>query len=354
MDGSYAVIQEAAEYHHIDHIYLEMYYALCTGYTYKERTLSDLEYTYIISDYMKPSIRKINYLLNASSMEYYVNSFLPATRNWERLFDTEYIQNILRQKDTDTYRNYEWVGGDYENRGYVYRSGVVEDDVFWNAGAYYDMESTIQAGEDSDWRRSLQSIIDFCKKNEIDLTLFSTPVPEWTIAGIDYQQYIDMVRKIAEENGITYYDFNLCREEYFNANDRSLFSDSNHMNNNGAMVFSTLFSKFFTGQIPDQRGEIFYETYNEKLAAEDVYVYGIAGPALDNSGSVNCCRIISNREWGIEYRITKIPQDGTAVILQDYNENRDFTLPVGETGMLYIDWRVVDYLYETGRIETAY
>lgn len=354
MDGSFAMIQEAADYHHINHIYLEMYYAFCSDYAYKDRTLSDLEYTYLISDYMRPSVRKMKYLLNASSKEYYMNSFIPATRNWEQLFDPEYMKSILRQKNTDAYKNYEWVGGDFENRGYVYTAGVVADDKFWNAEAYYDMTSTLRAGGDSDWRRSLQCIIDFCRKNGIELTLFSTPMPEWTIAGIQYQQYIDMCRRIAEEYGIEYYDFNLCREEYFDANDRSLFSDEDHMNNSGAMQFSVLFAKFFTGQLPDQRGEIFYGTYDEKLAAEAACVYGIAGPAADESGSANRCRIISNREQGMEYRITVIPQDRETVILQDYDGNRDFTLPAGETGMLYIDWRMADQPNESGRIETVY
>ena len=77
MDGSFMLIKEAARYHDIQHVYLEVYYNGMFE-VYKERT--QMTPTYIISDYLRPSIDKFLYLLNASGKEQYVHSFIVAGR----------------------------------------------------------------------------------------------------------------------------------------------------------------------------------------------------------------------------------------------------------------------------------
>lgn len=62
-------IQEAARYNDIQHVYLELYHGVATGRPYKERI--DMTATYIISDYLKPSLDKVWYLLNSSGKQFY-------------------------------------------------------------------------------------------------------------------------------------------------------------------------------------------------------------------------------------------------------------------------------------------
>lgn len=50
--------------------------------------------TYIISDYLRPSIDKFLYLLNASGKEQYVHSFIVARRNW-KILDQLYLELVI-------------------------------------------------------------------------------------------------------------------------------------------------------------------------------------------------------------------------------------------------------------------
>lgn len=76
LDGSYMVIKEAAKYHDIKHIYLELYHNIARSTPYKSR--KELTQTYIISDYLRPSLDKFLYMLNASGSDHYANSFIVA------------------------------------------------------------------------------------------------------------------------------------------------------------------------------------------------------------------------------------------------------------------------------------
>ena len=85
IDGSYYVMREVDEHNDLKKVYLEVYYSIATAPEFKERFY--LTPVYAISDYMRPSVRKIEYLLNASSEDYWVNSFCIPRRNWEKIFE---------------------------------------------------------------------------------------------------------------------------------------------------------------------------------------------------------------------------------------------------------------------------
>lgn len=356
MDGSLAMIKEAVTYNNVSQIYLELYYGVAGGGAYKDRV--HMTATYIISDYMKPSLRKLQYLMEASSKEHYINSFILARRNWEKIFDSEYVKNLVQRKQMDSYKNYEWVR--YENqieyyveRGFVANDGVVAEDTYWNSMAYDEIVVPTTVTQESDWSISLQSIINYCSKNDIELTLFIAPEPEWTVIGKgNYQAYHDMISEIANENNLKFYDFNLCKPEFFQLNDRRLFKDEDHLNTNGAKVFSELFAKFFTGQIKEEN--LFYDTYEEKLAAEPPIVYGVAGPKENEEEGVKYARIISNRTEGIEYQIVVTPEAGEQRVIQNFAESKDFSLPIDEHGMLDISWRLIDNADMVQTIKLAY
>lgn len=135
IDGSYMLIREAARYNDIKHIYLEVYYDVARA---EKANRTDPTATYIISDYLRPSIDKYLYLLNATTSEYYGNSFFVARRNWESLFDFDSIKSLLQKKSTDSYKEYkydnvtfetEWYGG----KGFVDDSHAVSN---WNIFSY--------------------------------------------------------------------------------------------------------------------------------------------------------------------------------------------------------------------------
>ena len=264
MDGSLAVIKETAAYHNLSQIYLDVYFGIALMEPNKDR--SQLTQTYIISDYMKPSIRKIKYLLQASAKDYYVNGFIPARRDWEKLFDLAYIFDLVKKKQTDNYKNYKWTKNKNDTEYYVTK-GYVANETVMQENAYSDekTDTTIDLTSISDdWKKSLQDIIDFCKKERIQLTLFSTPMSEsFLIKNGNYGDYSRMIQNIADQADISYYDFNLCKPEYFSNRTTDYFYDEHHLNAKGAEIFSNVFSKFFTGQISEK--DLFYESFEEKI-----------------------------------------------------------------------------------------
>lgn len=270
MDASYAVIKEAAKDNDIQQIYLEMYYVIALSGEYQERT--ELTSTYIISDYMKPSWNRTQYLLHASSKEYWINSFVIARRDWKNFYDFLYMLGLLKTKQSEQYRNYEWMNPNpdssehYVDRGFVANDGVIGDEQ-WDALGTPTEKINVDAAQTTalDSYNSLMDIIDFCKDEGITLTLFVTPEPERKLLGKgNYQEYHDYVEEIASENGIEFYDFNLVREDYFDTDDKTLFLDDNHLNTAGAEAFSKLFGQFFTGKISAE--DLFYDSFDEKMS----------------------------------------------------------------------------------------
>lgn len=349
MDGSFAMIKEIDKYHDLRHVYLEVYCGIAVGVNNEER--ETMTATYIVSDYMRPSMRKVDYLLNASSKKHWINSFIVARRNWTYFFNADYVKNLVIKKSSDDYKSYVWTKKEdateyYVERGFVANEGIIQEGKYWTANSLEPISTSKIQG--SDWEKSLIEVIEYCKRNNIEITLFVAPEPEWTIvAKQNYQDYYQFLQEFADENEVELYDFNLCSREYFDATDRSLFLDVDHLNALGAEVFSELAGKVFAGEL--EKGEVFYNTYNEKLENETALVYGVAGPFDSRE-----CKILSNRESGIEYKIVAKTSDGKEYCIQDFSENNIFSMPQDESGTLTVIWRTIDNPEEYKMFDAQY
>lgn len=332
LDASYEIIKEADRLNDLEHIYLEVYYGLANYSLYKERTL--MTSTYIVSDYLRPSFDKLAFLLKASSKEYYSNSFITARRNWENFFETDYVMYLIQQKTSPKYQNfsYDYVSTadkQYAGKGYVKNEGYAPEYFFLS---YYPMYTP---GFSKDWENSLNEIIDYCLENQIPLTLVSAPMPNYSLAALgDYDTYASKINQIINGRNIEYYDFNLCKEAYI-PNTTAIFRDSDHLNTEGAEVFSTVFSQFCMGQIAKQ--DLFYNTFNEKLAHLEAAVYGLnyQEQLVKESEDMflRYVTIISGYPDDTEYRIVITPENKAPYLIQDFSTNKDFTLPPEEHGV---------------------
>lgn len=331
LDASYELIREANKDNDLEQVYLELYHRMGMSGENKDRTL--MMGTNIISDYMKPSLRKWMFLLRASSKEHYVNSFIVARRDWEKLFEPEYIKELVKKKLSDDYQNYEYTyvtdaGAAYQGKGYVTNNGAAPEYYYFQCWPIY------AEGVAKDWQKSLMQIIEYCEKEEIELTLVSAPMPNFALAGMgNYDDYPKKVYEIIEGTGVKYYDFNFCKEEYI-PNTSSIFRDSDHLNTEGAELFSTVFAQFFTGQISEE--ELFYNSYNEKLAHLEPMVLGLGHQDRTSAYSEEIVRhihIVSTKETGMEYRIILTPQEGEQYMVQDFAENREFEVPLSDHGV---------------------
>lgn len=349
MDGSLMLIKEAVKNNDIKHIYLEVYFGCCSDI--KKDRVQPVS-TYIISDYLRPSVDKYMYLLSATNSEHYANSFIIARRNWINIFDLDYIKDVIIKKGTDAYKNYEYVtvgGGTewYAGKGFVANNSIIDG---WNYFSTAGREPININNISNDWRMDINCIIDFCEKNNVPLTLIGAPMSNFLMAGIgNYDEYVDCIKEIIEDKNIDYYDFNLCREDYF-PNTSELFCDADHLNCYGAEVFSHAFAKLVNGEVEPE--EMFYESYEQKMESIPTTVFGVSykDETLEDGTILRNCTIISNGKDKLEYRIVIEPLDDKPYILRDYSYDEDFSISPDEKGTCVINYRLVENIENSDEI----
>ena len=337
MNVSYTLIQEAVERYDVEHIYLEVSYSVA----HKNKWGGDsiLTSIYTIADYLKPSVKKARLLTTASGPEYYVNNFFPARRNWDKLFDPEYIAKVLKKKGKDKYKNYEPVF-DYVGKGHISKDNSVEENSYFTGRSYAEIKDEDFSAE---WEENLLQIIEYCKSKDVKLTLLAAPYPTYRLAGFgNYDKYIEKVNSVIEGTGIKFYDFNLCREKYL-PDTSTLFFDYTHLNRQGAEIFSNLVADLMAGEITEE--ELFYESCAEKLASLEPNVYGLCYKVFTDSEtneSFRRVKVASNRYEGIEFRIQITPEEGEPYLVRDFSEKRYFEISPEEHGVCTVAWRMID------------
>ncbi len=274
LETTLALIKEAEQYHDLKQVYVDMDYSIVM------RELPNLESIYIISDYMKPSLRKVDYLLNATSFDYYVNSFMPLHKGRGYSKNPKKILEILQKKGTKGYRDYTERDASYAGKGHIASCTVVEEGSLWSREGYHKESFEIPKNQ----QEYLKEIIDFCNEKEIQLTFVSTPVTDFHLARIEnYDEYVQTISTFLSEYHAEYYDFNLCNQEILPLNSDSCFNDDNHLNKDGAKIFGKVFAGFFTGKLTKE--ELFMKSYHEKLTAGEPRVLGLIIQPKEESAS---------------------------------------------------------------------
>lgn len=334
LDGSYALLIEAGKKHDLKKVYLEMYYDTY-GYNNDERTL--MTSTYIVSDYMKPSLNRFLYLINASTPDYWIHGFFPARRNWNKLFESRYVCDLINSKGADSYQNYKYGENMDATEYYAGKGYVASNQVIQNGNFSHNKPFGLAMRElSSDNMNGLRKIIEYCDKNDIELICFSSPMPDFRTCGAgDYDSYIQYISGLLAQFNIPYYDFNLCRENYFSY-DSDLFMDDEHLNRVGAEKFSGIFSKFFCDEIAEK--DFFYSSYKEKLYSIDDHFYGVIYNITSEEDTKNISfEAIQNKIFDYYASVFK-KADG----MNDFEEVQilqplaSISIPVNETGCLFV------------------
>lgn len=334
LDASYALLVEAGKKYDLKKVYLEMYYNTY-GYDNDERTV--MTSTYIVSDYMKLSMNKILYMLNSCTAEHWINAFFPARRNWRRIFESQYISNLIAIKNTDYYKDYKYeeppgAAEYYAGKGYVASNEAILKENFSKEGHFLPAMRDLS----SDNMNDLKRIIEYCDKKDIELICFSAPMPDFRLCDAgDYDLYVYYISNLLSQFDIPYYDFNLCRDNYFTY-DSNLFMDDEHLNGIGAEKFSEVFSKFFCGDISSD--QLFYSSYKEKICDKNEQTYGLIYSIdfLEDVKNISF-EAVQNREF--DYCASVFKKAGN---MEDFTEVQfqkaldTISLPVSETGQLLI------------------
>ncbi|MDD6812010.1 MAG: hypothetical protein PUD93_09120 [Lachnospiraceae bacterium] len=352
---SYYLLREADRKHDIEKVYLDLYYDCTTEGLGNFHEYETIPYSWIVLNQMKPSVNKLSYILHLSEPRYYYMSFLAFTRYKEQLFQPDYIANIVERKQTDVYKNYEYEhirkvdGKEYvmhsAQKGFMTYNGVIE------AGGFYSDVPETPMKENPLTEESLEyllKIVEYCKNRGIVLTCIGCPISDFQLqANGTYDNYVSQIRSLAKEYGFSYYDFNLCKEEYLDVADNCYWSDQGHLNTAGAEKFTEFLGKFL---LAEENGEVtyqdcFYDSYAQKMKNTQERIFGLEAIKEETQEGVEySIRPIHNvhesEKQFLSVKVWKIPENGEKEILFDTVSGEDalqVILPVDEHGTLHIE-----------------
>lgn len=340
LNASYYSLKEAISRHDISNVYLELYYDLAIGATGDVYSSSSVANNWGCTDYMKPSLNKLNFIVSMCPRDKYLDTLFPFIRFRDKLFDSAYVGETVVKKMTTDYKNYLYKTTDengtieYMDKGFHNATiQLREEQLFWSQGQKIDTIHPITESSEE----YLRKIIELCKNENINIVLFITPIYELQMLSTgDYDLYCESVKRIAGDYQIDFYDFNLCKQEYLDIQHREYFMNMGHLNAVGSWIFTDFFWKVVNGT-DEKNKEFFFSTYKEKVRSGNPEVFGLI--SSDGGNSQYNIEIASNVEEGIEYRIQAINSDGEEKIIQNYSENRQFLIPSDEHGLFYISTR---------------
>ena len=351
LNASYYLLKEADRKNSLSHVYLEMYYPVSL---YIETGAEN----WLNIDHMEPSWNKWEYFASIAFRDprHLPEICFPFYRYRRFLGDWDYITQTIEGKRTNTYYNVFEDGNGYEEsvgQGYIFSSRVLQEHEKL-VGSYIVLNEN-PMGEVSE--QYLRKIICYCKEREIPITLFSAPMYGLSPVSTEhYDYYVDEIKKIAGEYGVEYYDFNLVKEEYLPIQRNEFFMDTDHLNGAGADFFTAFLNQVMSKEDSENR-KYFHSSFEERLCAEEPRVYGLyfrEYTSEEEAQPMKSYWVASNRGDDMEYSITLTSETGEVSLIQDFAENREFTLPAEENGICTIRARMKDGVEELCTVEISY
>ena len=344
LNGTFYLLKEANRTNNLKYVYVELNYDVSTG---REgfKSSSNLISNWRNTDYMKLSLNWIEYAMEMSDMARYPETIFPFLRFKGKALDVGYIRGQMIKKKNKMYKNYEFKMEDdsetkeYRAKGYCYSDKeIAASDLFCNQAKIFENEPMTNEAEGY-----LRRIIEYCISNDLDITLFSSPIYDLQLLSLEnYDAYINQINAIAEEYGIEYLDFNLCKEEFLPIQERQYFTDMQHLNGKGAEIFTPFFHKVMCAP-REMREKYFYSSYKEKNQKSKTRLIGIIYLYMSDKGSESrYVRIASNKEKGIEYQILFTPESGETSMVQEFSDNRDFSILLNQKGTYTISAKEKD------------
>ena len=282
--------------------------------------------TFIISDYMRVSPNKLEYLYKSLSYQDWLSEIFPFRREYKSIFKSGFLIDNVKYKLTKDYRHSIPITPDesdeyYDNRGFVYST-----DIYDKTEHYIDKRLNCDINTETQFY--LKKMIQLCNDNSSELILFTAPMTdlyiESTAESINtYNDFENKCNQLAKENNVKYQDFNIISDQYLSL-DNSCFKDSNHLNGKGAEIFTKCFVDYFiSGNITDSN---FYNSWTEKVATkEDIFGLYINSEDQGNKISLEI-DTIQNAGLSMEYEIILMGNDGVERKVSDYSHKKTYTL----------------------------
>jgi hypothetical protein len=336
LDTTYLLMREAVETNDIDHIYVDLSYNVSKESIKRGENLTS---AYIITDYMRPSLKKIAFLLNKSGEGNYSNSFLAARRNWQNIFDLRYVYSVLMKKGSPEYLNFAYIDGidggkeRYAGKGFVENDREIADGSFKDT---FENETFNLDDIDEDWITIVKKMIKYCDNHNVKLTFISVPISSYRLLCYkDYDSYISFIEGIISESGsnkVNYIDFNLMREKYW-PDTSTYYIDYSHLNTLGAKEFSRVFCQYINGSISEE--ELFYSSISEKYENTEANFYGLEYETSPDGKSIHC-HMIASRPNSFQSKVT-FYHEGREYVLKELSDGLDFGIPSDFSGVCKVE-----------------
>ncbi len=350
LNASYYLLKQADLDNDLSNVYLELYYKCSVKNNFKEnldRINDPASYNrnWQNIDFMKTSWNKLAYMKSCLyDIDYLPDILFPFIRYREKLGDWDYIKTNLETKSAEDYRSYHYYKEEDGYQEYVEGMYMYSTKTFMNVQRIFKQDRILSENPIGEISESyLRTIIEYCQQREIPITLFISPMDNLSlISTLNYDNYVKQVREIALEYDVDFYDFNLIKPQYLDLNKETCFRDHNHLNTEGAALYTPVLYKVLTGS-EEQNASLFYSSYAEKLANSDPDFYGLyyENAETDTGERTRIYHIASNREV-MEYRIIITPEEGNQYWLQDFSTNSSFILPASENYICTIVARMKD------------
>lgn len=320
VDGSYYLLKEVIKNNDIKKVYLDMYFWQYRD-TPAERGSAQMYYIYCITDNMKNNWNRIEFLLNASGCDQYIEGFLPAARYGNYLLDLNRFEQVVKSKRNSEYINYENIPSNF------YKGAMIAPGQTGNpkmitttdeAGIAKISENVISEYS----LKNLDKIVKLCKEKEIQLVLVTTPFTDFYVQTIgNYDTFYKYMKNYAEINDIEYYDFNLCKTDILDLGDED-FLDFHHLSGKGAAKYSAVFADVMTSYDEAERQELFYASVQEKMNALVPQTMGIFLQKSIDEENTYYITTIANYDVDAEYRICTLDEQETeSELIQDFTDN---------------------------------
>lgn len=355
--ASYYLLKEAIKRNNLEHVYLEMYYMI--PYTFGNMDSAEVMTKNWNVLYQMPfSLNKLDYMCHLANRKYGMMTFLPVRQFSKHIFDTGYIKANLEQKKTENYIKAVHV---LDQNAPLFENGFCTTTNHIESGTFEGNTSAIQDNWiDDNSKKYLHKIINLCQSHDIDITLFTSPMPDFRLSCMgNYDQYINNVNECAEEYGIHYYDFNICNDKYLPLQNDKYYTDYDHLSYEGAMLFTDVLGKVLLTEIEHKQlpPDMFYSTYTEKLRCIDERIFGldIQQDTTQTAKTYMLYSINNLSETDVEFRVTKMQTGETqTTVVQEWSTQNRIIFPKTETGVFYVEARPVGHSLVTNRVETQY
>ncbi len=260
-DTSYYLLREAAGLYDLKTVYLDMHYK----FLFMDPEDRDLVQANIISDYMRPSVNKLSFLLTTTETKNYTNRFFPFRRNWQQLGDLAYVRENVAKKQTESYQNYEAVTVEeeyYAGRGFVRSEAKLDVDAitWWDKFGKVADDMKLDTAYPLSY---IERIVHFCEEKGIRLVFVTAPSLDRYLEAVGpYDPAHAYVQELADRYGVDYLDFNLAKREYLDLTAED-YIDVDHLNGNGAEKLTKLLAEA-DGKSIDEYFTACYDDKNER------------------------------------------------------------------------------------------